>query len=96
MSKQVISAIACSLALSGATVSVSAQAADRGFCEGYARAAVVQFRAAAHNDRCRGLLRDGAVWSPDFRHHFDWCLTVDRRDADGQRESRRVALDHCA
>jgi hypothetical protein len=96
MSKQVISAIVCSLALGGATLGVSAQAADRGFCQGYARAAVVQFRAAAHNDRCRGLLRDDAAWSPDFRHHFDWCLTVDRREANGQRQSRKDALDHCA
>jgi hypothetical protein len=70
-------------------------AADPGFCRDYARSAIEQFREAEHHDRCRDHIRDFAVWSPDWDHHYGWCLGVSRDQAWDGRRHRQEFLDGC-
>lgn len=74
-----------------------ANAADRGFCRDYARAAVRQVRGAMSHGRCmRHIDEDGDRWSTDFRVHYGWCLDHTRDAADEEREARRDKLERCA
>lgn len=74
----------------------SANAADRGFCHDYSRAAVRQVRLAMSHPRCDWRVDNNpARWSTDWRAHFTWCLGVDRGQADAERDARKATLDHC-
>jgi hypothetical protein len=71
-----------------------ARAADPDFCRDYARSAIDQYHRAV-DLHCDWLLRDQAVWSPDYPHHYNWCRGVSREQADQGRDQRRDALDRC-
>ena len=97
VSKPLLTAAACGVVLAFFSVSGTASAADRGFCRDYTRAALRQVRAALSHPRCDWRVDNNpARWSTDGRSHFDWCLGVDRDQADAEREARRRTLDHCA
>ncbi len=73
---------------------LAAQAADPGFCRGYAEAAINQVRGALSNPNCaRGL--QGTRWSADFKVHFDWCLTQSPGAAESERVARTEYLRGC-
>ncbi|MCU7937626.1 MAG: hypothetical protein KZQ99_22700 [Candidatus Thiodiazotropha sp. (ex Dulcina madagascariensis)] len=67
-------------------------AADHGFCEAYARQALTQFE-EAQGEGCENL--NYPVWSMDFRHHYDWCRTVSRAQAEKGDEQRVDVLRQC-
>jgi hypothetical protein len=89
-----IAATATGMLLLAGTTPKSVQAAGREFCEAYAHDAVMQVRAAFSNRACEHHL-EGTRWSPEWRVHFDWCLTVPPREADGERYARREHLRAC-
>jgi hypothetical protein len=66
-------ALAAALALTAlGTFTVTAQAGDPGFCEGYARRAVAQYVRYRSIPGCfRGANRR---WNPSFNGHYGWCL----------------------
>jgi hypothetical protein len=72
----------------------AAQAAAPGFCANYARAALVQVRAALSRPRCRGGM-EGARWSPVERVHYDWCLGASPGAAEEERAARTIHLERC-
>lgn len=72
----------------------AARAADRQFCEEYAHSAEREVHRAEEHPRCRHGM-EGSRWTRDFRAHLDWCLGVDRRAADREREARAEHLRHC-
>jgi hypothetical protein len=73
---------------------LTAQAADPGFCRGYADAAINQVRAALANPACaRGI--QGNRWSPEHRVHFDWCLTQPIPGVEAERGARTAYLRSC-
>ena len=84
-------AVACFVALG------SAQAASEGYCRHYAHQAVWQYHRSQEIPDCyRG---DNAVWSPDFYHHYRWCLDVSydqARNGDDMRGSRLHACSMAA
>lgn len=74
--------------------SAGAHAADPGFCDDYARAALRQIGAA--QNACRYPPNfNAARWSGGYRTHYDWCLGVPYRAASEEREARREVLDRC-
>lgn len=75
------------------TMTAPALAAEPGFCRDYARSAVHEFEVAAHTPGC--LREPNARWDADFRHHFEWCLTVARGQAWAERDIRRHRLHEC-
>jgi hypothetical protein len=88
-------ALAAALAMGAAAASV--QAADRPFCEDYARRAANQAHRARDHGRCEAAVRhDEARWRLEFKDHFDWCMAHSRKDADAERAARRETLAHCA
>jgi hypothetical protein len=96
MSRNIVSALMVSGILAASGVAVSARAASPDFCRDYARAATTQYREAAEHRRCADQVQDSARWSPDFRHHFDWCRGVDRDQAQTERDARTQVLNDCA
>ena len=97
MPKLLSRVIAASLLLTSVSAATSVGAADRGFCRGYATAAVRQVRGALENRRCPFRTEDNeSRWSTNFRTHFDWCRDVSREDAEREREARTRTLEHCA
>jgi hypothetical protein len=72
----------------------AAQAADRHFCEEYARSAEREVHRAEEHPRCRHGV-EGPRWTRNFHTHFEWCLRVDRREADREREIRAEHLRRC-
>jgi hypothetical protein len=72
----------------------SAHAADVGYCEQYARAALVQVRAGLSVPSCRPSLA-GNRWSADYHVHYDWCRNVSRNDAQTERSVRTDTIASC-
>ena len=80
------------LAFAYASGAATAQAADAGYCQQYAATALEQFEMAAAAD-CKGLKYP--VWSMDFDHHYQWCLTVPVAHAQAGAAQRRKVFDFC-
>ena len=80
------------LALSCALGAVTARAADAGYCQQYATTALEQFEEAAAAS-CNGLKYP--VWSMDFDHHYQWCLTVPVGQAQAGTAFRKKVFDFC-
>ena len=60
------------------------------FCDAYAKAAVSQFNyAVAHG--VPGILFP--VWSDNFDHHYNWCLSVPRESAEQGAATRQSHID---
>jgi hypothetical protein len=80
------------------TLGPAANAADPGFCRGYARAAVREVTRSLDMPGCRAIMRGGQGdrWSTDWRTHFAWCRTVSRDDAAKENQARHAILAHCA
>ena len=74
--------------------SAGAVAADPGFCDGYARAAINQARLARQVPPCAPGAY-GARWSMDYRTHYGWCLGARYRDAESERQARGQYLAAC-
>ncbi len=72
--------------------SSSSLAADSSFCKQYADQAIAQFK-EGQRAACKDL--DYPVWSTDFDHHFNWCLTAPMADAQKGMEQRVDVLDQC-
>jgi hypothetical protein len=97
MPKTLCLALAAACLATGALAAGPAQAADRQFCQDYARAAVNQVRAADSHRRCEWRTDNNPTrWSPDWREHFEWCRGVSRAEAGDERMARKRALEHCA
>lgn len=79
-----------------AGAALPALAADPDFCRDYARNAIQQYRIAMDHRRCAERVHDFAVWSPDFQHHYGWCLGVSRDQAWAGRNQRQELLSQCA
>jgi hypothetical protein len=83
----------------GATLAFSsalsvAHAADPGFCNQYAQAAINQVRTGLAVPACaRGL--EGARWSSEFKVHYNWCLTAAPPAAESERGARTGYLRAC-
>lgn len=74
--------------------STGARAADPGFCEDYARAAMRQIDVASRSCAYPPDL-NSSRWLGGYRRHYDWCLGVSYRQAGEEREARRAILDRC-
>jgi hypothetical protein len=74
---------------------LAAQAADPGFCRGYATAAIRQVRGALNNPPCIPGLQ-GSRWSADFNVHYSWCLGATYAQAGSERDARTAYLRACA
>jgi len=85
----------CVALLGGWGAASAARAADPDFCRDYARSAVSQYREAESREPCRERIRDFAVWSPNWQHHYGWCLGVSRDQAWAGRRQREDFLDRC-
>jgi hypothetical protein len=72
----------------------SAQAADPGFCQNYAKAAVNQVRGALANPGCAARIQ-GPRWSSDFQVHYSWCITQPYAAAGAERDARTGFLRAC-
>jgi hypothetical protein len=81
-----------SLALAAAPTPV--RAADPAFCRQYARAALVQVRAALASEHCGAGLQ-GARWSAEFPVHYEWCLGASPDATAAERERRTRYLKRC-
>jgi hypothetical protein len=79
----------------GGPTSPTAQAADPGFCRGYAAAAIRQVRGALNHARCLPALQ-GARWSADFNVHHNRRLGVTHAQAGSERDGRTAYLRGCA
>ena len=85
----------------------TAQAAGAAFCHQYAQQAVIQFNRSLAHHRCgrmivaqrvadgRSEADDEARWSPDLRHHYDWCRGVDPDKARSEGIGREDMLVAC-
>jgi hypothetical protein len=83
-----IAAMAAAL-VAGSGAALSAHAADPYFCADYARVAVHQYEVASnHPNRCMSQIHDFARWSPDYQHHYSWCLGVSRDQTWPERNAR--------
>lgn len=78
----------------GIVISGGASAADPGFCDAYARAALRQIEVANRSCTYPPNL-SSARWIGGYRRHYDWCLGVSYRQASDEREARREILDRC-
>jgi len=85
-------AIAASLTL--AIALPSAHAADPGFCNHYAMAAVNQSRIVHTNGNCANRVA-GPRWAGDFNAHYGWCLGGPYNAANEERDIRRHFIDRC-
>jgi hypothetical protein len=72
----------------------TSQAADPGFCQQYANAALNQVRGGSSNPNCAGGLR-GARWSRDYGVHYGWCLGASFAAAGAERDARTRYLKVC-
>ena len=85
-------------AFAGASVLLAwlpaAQAANPGFCNDYARAALRQVRAAHSSRRCAAGI-GGPRWSPRYRVHYDWCIGASFGAAGAERDARTAYLRSC-
>jgi hypothetical protein len=81
------------LAAGGALMAGTAvvQAADRDFCDEYAKTAVTQVRI----DIERHCGFGGGRWSPEWRAHFDWCRGTSVHEAEQERDIRTGAIRRC-
>jgi hypothetical protein len=75
-------------------VPLTAQAADPGFCNGYATAAINQVRGALNNPRCAAGMQ-GTRWSSDRDVHYNWCLGTTYAAAGAERDARTAYLRGC-
>ena len=96
MSGKLTLALCAATAVAVVGLSSTARAADPDFCRDYARAAADQYRQATAHHRCMDQIDNYARWSPDWRHHYNWCLGVSRDQAWGERNARRDILNECA
>ena len=80
--------------MAGAAASPQATAASPDFCRDYARTAIRQSEFARENPYCARHAH-GSRWSMDFRQHFDWCLGVHHRTAEGETAARHEYLRAC-
>jgi hypothetical protein len=76
-------------------LATSAQAASPDFCRDYARNAVRQYHEGEDHHRCEDRMRGDPRWSPDFRYHYNWCLTAHRDQAEQGNEQRADMLRDC-
>ncbi len=90
--RQLFIAVSALLACSGWT---SVRAADPAFFKAYAKAALVQVRAALANSSCGASLQ-GARWSTDFSTHYESCLGISPEAAGIERDARTKYLSACA
>ena len=86
--------LAISISASAVRMPLAAQAADPASCRDYATAALRQVRGAINNPRCLPGLQ-GARWSPDFRVHYNWCLTTNYASMGSERDARTAYLRSC-
>lgn len=70
-----------------------AQAADPGFCQDYATAAVRQAEVARSVPACSRA--SGPRWTTDYRVHFEWCLGAAPGAAEAERAARTNWLRAC-
>jgi hypothetical protein len=107
MSRFSRSAVVVAALLFGFGAAYTAQAADPAFCHQYAQQAVIQFQRSLVHHRCgrmivaqriadrRSEADDAVRWSPDLRHHYDWCRSVDRNKARSEGIGRQDILVAC-
>ena len=92
MGRMMLSAVGALMVCLWATA--DGQAADRGFCEQYAQAALVQVKGGHANRACAAGLQ-GARWSSDYKVHYDWCLGASFQAAGAERDARTAQLKGC-
>jgi hypothetical protein len=87
-------ALAVALALTAlGPFTATAQAADPGFCDGYARQAVAQYVRYRSIPGCfRGANRR---WNPSYGTHYAWCLRAPYGAARVESAWRRERLSGC-
>lgn len=67
------------------------KAADREFCEEYARAAINQARINLERN-CRFA---GPRWATEWHVHYDWCLDNSVHNAEEERAIRTGSIRRC-
>jgi hypothetical protein len=70
-----------------------ASAADQGFCNTYATAALRQVKLAYEIPGCAHV--QGPRWSRDYNVHFNWCRTQDFGQIARERDIRTGYLKSC-
>jgi hypothetical protein len=87
-------AFAAAVALTAlGSFTMTAQAADPGFCDAYARRAVAQYIRYSSIPGCfRGANRR---WQPSYGAHYGWCLRVSYGAARSESAWRSARLSGC-
>jgi hypothetical protein len=86
---------AASIIVFATAAPIPARAADPAFCKSYARAALVQVRAALASPHCGAGLQ-GTRWSAEFSVHYEWCLGASPQRAAAERDVRTRSLKGCS
>lgn len=76
-----------------ATMSTPVAAANQDYCKHYAQQAVWQYNKSLKIPKC--YQGDNAVWTPDFQHHYQWCLSVPEKQARAGDDTRGQRLHQC-
>ena len=72
-----------------------ARAADREFCERYARHAREQTERAREGRCWRTFDMRNARWESSYEDHFRWCRRADFREVERESEIRQHELRRC-
>jgi hypothetical protein len=76
-----------------AVFALPASAASPEYCKHYADLALWQYHKSQTIPNC--YQGDTAVWSPNFEHHYQWCLGVPERQARAGDKTRGERLHQC-
>jgi hypothetical protein len=91
--KRIVMALAAA-AIGTLCLGAPAIAAPPAYCQHYAQQAVWQFH---RNQSIPGCFHGAnAVWSPDWAHHYDWCLGAPIEQARAGDTQRGDRLHQCS
>jgi len=72
----------------------AAHAADKLYCDQYAKAAINQVRTALSNRKCADGVQ-GDRWSAEYHAHYDWCLENNYGTSGNERDARTAYIKAC-
>ena len=78
----------------GMGLGTGAEAADRAYCDQYAKATLNQVRIVLSNQKCTAGAQ-GQRWSAEYHVHYDWCLENSYGTSGTERDSRTAYIKSC-
>jgi hypothetical protein len=77
-------------------LALPAQAASQQRCKEYATSAVADYRQLRNIPKCSKLTpQDTARWQPQYKPHYNWCLTADTSWLNSETSKRDELLLSC-